>query len=56
MTNAFSCYKGTGKLYLVMKIPENGTKKVFRDKQVPNKVPLLFLDVKMLRQKFERRF
>ena len=27
---------------------ENGTKKIFRDKDTTNKVPLMFLDVKVL--------
>ena len=35
-------------MYLQVKIPENGRKNVFRDKQTTNKVSVVFLDVKVL--------
>ena len=35
-------------MYLQVKIPENGRKNVFRDKQTTNKVAVMFLDVKVL--------
>ena len=50
MTNIFSCFKLTSKLYLVIKLPENGRGMASRGEQAPNKVLLLFLDVKMLRE------
>ena len=40
-------------LDLIIKIPENGRNKVYRSKPAPNKVPLLLLDVKMLKKRFE---
>ena len=43
-------------LHLVIQMPQKGRNKVFRSKQAPNKVPLLFLDEKMLDEKFDRRF
>ena len=43
-------------LDLVIKMLELGRCKLFRSKQAPNKVPLLFLDVKMLEKTFHRRF
>ena len=43
-------------LHLVIKIHENGKNKVFRGKEAPNKVQLLFLDMKMVEEKFDRRF
>ena len=30
------------------KMPENGRNNIFRDKQATNKVPLMFLDIKVL--------
>ena len=35
---------------------DNGRSKIFRGKQAPNKVPLLFLDAKMFGEMFGRRF
>ena len=35
-------------MYLKVKMPENGRKNVFKGKQTTNKVPLMFLDVKVL--------
>ena len=35
-------------MYLQVKVLENGTKNVFSDEETTNKVPLLFLDVKVL--------
>ena len=32
-------------------MPENGRKKIFREKKTRNKVPLMFLDVKVLTEK-----
>ena len=32
-------------------MPQNGAKKVFREKKTNNKVPLMFLEVKLLRQR-----
>ena len=43
-------------LHLLIKMPEKGRNKVFRDKQAPNNVPLLFLDVKILEETFGQRF
>ena len=34
-----------------VKIPQNDMKNVFRDKQTTNKVPLVFLDVKVLTER-----
>ena len=33
------------------KMPENGRKNRFRDKQRPNNLPLMFLDVKILTER-----
>ena len=68
-TKAFSSYKLKSTLclvyleiklqqnkHLVISLPENGRSKVFRGKQAPNKVPLLFLDVKLLEETFGLRF
>ena len=33
------------------KMPENATKNIFREKQTTNKVPLMFLDVKVLMER-----
>ena len=35
-------------MYLEVKMPQNDRKKIFRDKQTTNKVPLMFLDAKVL--------
>ena len=34
-----------------VKMPQNGTKDIFRDKQTRNKEPLMFLDAKVLAEK-----
>ena len=31
-----------------VKVPENGRKKIFKDKQTAKNVPLMFLDIKVL--------
>ena len=41
-------------LHLVM--PGNGRNTVFRGKQASSKIPLLRLDVKILKERFERSF
>ena len=38
-------------MYFIVQIPQNGTKKIFRDKQTTNKIPLMFLDVKVLMER-----
>ena len=38
-------------MYLQVQMPQNGTKKIFSDKQRTNKVPQMFLEVKVLRQR-----
>ena len=43
-------------VHLVIKMRENGKNKVFKGKQAPKKVSLLFLDVKMLEERFDWRF
>ena len=43
-------------MHLSIKTPENDRNKVFRNKQAPKKVPMLFLDVKMLEERFDRHF
>ena len=43
-------------LYLVIKKIENARNKVFREKQAPNKVLPLFLDMKMLEERFDGSF
>ena len=35
-------------MHFEVKMPQNGRKNIFRDKQTKNKVPLMFLDVKVL--------
>ena len=40
----------------MMKMPENSRNKLFKGKQTPNKVPLLFLDLKMIEERFNQRF
>ena len=34
-----------------VKMPKNGRKNIFRDKQTTNKVPLIFFDVKVLTER-----
>ena len=34
-----------------VKMPENGRKKIFREKETRNKVPLMFLDIKVLTER-----
>ena len=43
-------------MYLQVKMPENGRKNVFSDKQTTNKLPLMFLDAKVLTQKVTMTF
>ena len=43
-------------LYLVIKMLGNGRNKIFTGKQAPNKLKMLFLEVKMVEERFERRF
>ena len=38
-------------MYLQIQMPQNGTKKIFSKKQTTRKVPLLVLDVKVLKQR-----
>ena len=38
-------------MYLQVKKPQNGRKKIFRDKQTTNKVPLMVLDIKLLTER-----
>ena len=38
-------------MYFQVKMPENGRNNIFRDKQTTNKVPLMFLDVKVLAER-----
>ena len=35
-------------MHIQVKVPENGRINIFRDQQTTNKVPLMFLDVKVL--------
>ena len=42
--------------YFQVKIPENGRKNIFRDKQPTNKVKLIFFDVKVLTERQHMRF
>ena len=37
-------------MHFQVKMPENGRKNIFREKETTNKVPLMFLDVKCLRK------
>ena len=39
-----------------IKIPENAGKRIFREKRTRNKIPLMFLDVKMLMEREQLRF
>ena len=43
-------------IYCQVKMPQNGRNKVFRHKQTRSKVPLIFLDVKMPKEKEQQRF
>ena len=43
-------------LHLLIKIETNRTNKVFRIKQAPRKVVILFLHMKMIGERFDRRF
>ena len=36
-------------MHFQFKVPENGRKHEFRDKQITNKVPVIFLDVKLVK-------
>ena len=38
-------------MYLQVKMPENGRKNVFRDKLITSKVPVMFLDVKVVTER-----
>ena len=38
-------------MHFQFKIPENGRKNIFRDKETTNMVPLMFLDVKVLTER-----
>ena len=38
-------------IHFQVKMPENGRNKIYRDKQTTNKVPLMFLDVKLLTER-----
>ena len=38
-------------MYIQVQMPQNGTKKIFIDKQLNKEVPPMFLDVKVLRQR-----
>ena len=40
-------------MYLQVQMPENGTKKIFSNKQTTDNVPLMFLDVKVLMQMYQ---
>ena len=38
-------------MHFKVKMPENDRKNIFRDKQTTNKVPLMFLDVRVLTER-----
>ena len=38
-------------MYLESRMPQNGKKNVLRDKQTTKKVPLMFLDLKVLTER-----
>ena len=38
-------------MHFQVKMPENGKKNIFREKQTTNKMPLMFLDVNVLRER-----
>ena len=38
-------------MYLQVQMPQNGTNKIFSEKQRTDKVPVMFLEVKVLREK-----
>ena len=44
------------RLHLVIKMEPNTKNKVFRSKQAPNKELILFLDVKMVEERFDQHF
>ena len=39
-------------MHFEVKMPENDRKNIFRDKQTTNKVPLMFLDVRVLTENY----
>ena len=39
-----------------VKRPENGRKSIFREKQTSNKLPLMFLAVKVVTKRYQFRF
>ena len=41
--------------YLQIEMPQNRRNNVFRSKQTINKIPLMFLDVKKLKEKYQWR-
>ena len=43
-------------MHLQVKIPQNGKNKVFTGKQTTRKVPLMLLDVKMLKKRYDQCF
>ena len=43
-------------MHLEVKIPQNGRNKVFRGKQTTSKVPLVFLDVKKFKERYDQCF
>ena len=43
-------------MHFHVKMPENGRKNIFTDKQTRNKVPLMFLDVQAITERCELRF
>ena len=54
MTGVFRAYTVTTQvrfIYFKVAIPENGTKNIFKDKQTAKKVPLMYLDVKVVTER-----
>ena len=43
-------------MHLQLIIPQNARNKVFRDKEIKSKLPLIFLDVNMLKERNDRHF
>ena len=43
-------------MHLQVKTPQNGRTRVFREKQATSKVPLIFLNVKMIKEMQQRCF
>ena len=43
-------------MHLQVKMPGNGGRNIFRDKQTTNKIALMFLDVKVLTEREQLRF